>query len=312
MNHINDNTSQFYQLLEKATLPSFPLVLTAATIVFGVGTSGSKIVLNLFRLLEASEGGVPDGVIFIVADVDRDERKDNLAEISQVACISMGKAGAGTNTQNGLRIAEEHYEQIKSTIEKAMVSLMENDGLDSQFNLPPAKSQSIFVVGGDGGGAAGGIKDKIVTASHDARRSVGVEQIEVNVWRIGSQIPIHDVTRTPNPDAKERIPANAADNLEACYIQMNTKSYLTEQPPLGEPFEVPMSTRTFANVEFDNLSRGHRLNTNEELLHVIAGCLQSRIFTAAGKENEARRIDYVILGTTGQTYRSTGSPILEN
>jgi hypothetical protein len=93
---------------------------------------------------------------------------------------------------------------------------------------------------------------------------------------------------------------------------MNTKRFLTEQPPIGEPFEVPMSTRTFANAEFDNVSRGHRLNTNEELLHIIAGCLQSRIFTAAGKENESRHIDDMILGTTGQTFRATGSPVLEN
>ena len=120
------------------------------------------------------------------------------------------------------------------------------------------------------------------------------------------------MTRSVSSDAKERIPANTADNLEACYIQMNTKRYLTEHPPIGEPFEVQMSTRTFANVEFDNVSRGHRLNTNEELLHVIAGCLQSRIFTAAGKENESRHIDDMILGTTGQTFRSTGSPVLEN
>ena len=311
MSHSNDS-NQLYQLLKQATCAEFPPVLTSATIIFGIGTTGSKIVINLFRLLEASERGVPDGVIFIVADVDSDERDDTLAEISQIVFIPLGKSGAGTNTQNGCRIIEEHYEPIKSTIEKSMVTLMENDGLESQFSLPPGKSQSFFIIGGDGGGTAGGGKDKTATAAHDAKRSVGLEQLEVNVWRVGSQIPIHDVTRSVSSDAKERIPANTADNLEACYIQMNTKRYLTEHPPIGEPFEVQMSTRTFANVEFDNVSRGHRLNTNEELLHVIAGCLHSRIFTAAGKENESRHIDDMILGTTGQTFRSTGSPVLEN
>jgi hypothetical protein len=311
MSQLNDN-SQSYQLLKQSTCPNFPLLLTAATIIIGIGTSGSKIVLYLFRLLEASEGGVPEGVVFIVADVDRDERHDNLAEMSQIAFISMGKAGAGTNTQNGSRIGDENYETIKSTIEKSMVTLMENESLETQFNLPPGKSQSVFIVGGDSGGAAGGVKDKFITATHDSKRSVGLENLEVNVWRVGSQIPIHDVTRSVSSDAKERIPANAADNLEACYIQMSTRRYLTERPPIGEPFEVQMSTRTFANVEFDNLSRSHRIQTNEELLHVIAGCLQSRIFTAAGKENESRHIDDMILGTTGQTYRDTGSPVKES
>lgn len=311
MNDLNEENNRLYKFLEQATRPDFHLVLTNATIIIGIGTSGSKAVLNLFRRLACSANGVPDGVIFIVADVDQDGRREILAEISQVAFIPMGELGAGTNTENGRRIAGEHYEDIKSTIEKSMVTLMEDNYMGTQFNLSAGKSQSVFIVGGDGGGTAGGAKDVFVTASHDARRSVGLEQLRVNVWRIGSQIPINDVTRTVSPDARERIPANTADNQEACYIQMNTKRYMTERPPLGEPFDIEMSTRTFANVEFDNLSRSHRLQTNEELLHVMAGCLQSRVFTAAGKENDSRHIDDVILGSTGQTFRATGSPTKE-
>ena len=312
MNNLNEKNNQLYELLNQTSCPDFDRVLTNATIVIGIGTSGSKAVNTLFRMLEQSPSGIPEGVLFIVADVDKDGRKqDSLAEISQIAFIPMGSDGAGTNTENGRRIAENYYEDIKSAIEKAMVTLIENDGMETQFNLPAGTLQSVFLVGGSGGGAAGGGMDVFVTASHHAKRSVGLEQLKINQWRIGSQIPTHDVTRTASSDAQERIPANSADNFEASYIQMNTKRYMTEKPPVGEPFEIEMSVRTFANVEFDNVSRGHRIQTNEDLIHVMGGCLQAQIFTAAGKENSSRHIDDFILGTTGQTNRATGSPISE-
>ena len=104
MSHSND-INQLYQLLKQATCVEFPPVLTSATTIFGIGTTGSKIVINLFRLLEASERGVPDGVIFIVADVDSDLHPVGLCGLGHVhgrhrnaladaACGLSGRHGA--------------------------------------------------------------------------------------------------------------------------------------------------------------------------------------------------------------------------
>ncbi len=311
MSFLNEEVDRQYELLNRATLADCKLEQTAATMIIGLGTSGSKAVLELFRHLRQSKQGVPKGLIFIVVDVDQDGRKQSsLDEMTEVIFIPLGIYGAGTNTENGRRILEENYLEIKSTVVRAMVSLMEQEGHGVQFNVPPAQLLVAFILAGCGG-TSGAADDVMATALYDAKRSVGLKKLEVNRWRIGPELPVHDVTREVSQDARERLPANSADNREACYVEMATKRYKTEFPPVGDPFVVQMSTRTYTNVEFDSTSRGHRLQTMDDLIQVISRCLYVQVFTAAGKEASSRHIDDLILGTTGQAFRATGSPVSE-
>ena len=276
-------------------------------LIIGLGTSGCQIMAKTYRMRAAKFGCTDAGARYIGADVDKDPRQDNLAEKRDIGFIPMGSDGAGTNAKNGYQIATDHYDKLKESFEKAMVAHMEAP--DHGFNLSPSKLQAAYVAGGGGGGTGGGTKERAVTALHEAKRSVGLKKLEIHTWMIGSQMPVHDVTRSVGIQANDRIAANSSDNLEACYRQMNSKQMLTEQPPNGEAFIIESSTRIWGNAEFDNCNREHRVHTNVDLFEIIAACLEIQIFTAAGKENKARRIDDIILGITGQMHASSGAPI---
>jgi len=307
MSSLRIETDKLHQQLHQANQPSFYREMPAPVLLVGLGTSGCKVMVNAYRIRSDKVGCEHVGVRYIGADVDKDPRRDNLAEKRDISFIPMGQAGAGTNTKNGFEIASNHYDKLKGAFEKAMVSHME--GPDFGFNLPPSQLQTAYVVGGGGGGTSGGAQDRVVTALHAAKRSVGLQKLEIYPWTIGSQMPVMDVTRSVDDDTQDRIAANTSDNLEARYRRMNSKIMMTELPPDGAPFTVESSIRIWGNTEFDNRSREHRVHTNGALFEIMAACLEAQIFTAAGKEGKARRIDDIILGLTGQMNAANGTPI---
>ena len=298
---------QFHRALSDYTRPSFEGSVSAPTLIFGLGTSGSDCALRLYRKCRKYFGRTPNNVRFLLLDADKDSRRNVLNERKHISFISIGKTGAGTNTRRGQNLADLSYEQIVKSIMHVQVRLMKS--IDGEFptNLPGSENQSITIISGLGGGAGGGSVDRCVTAAHDAARRVGIENIDVNLATIGPMMPISDVTRTIEPSRVKRILANAADNVQNWFSQMNSRGQLQETPPIGKPFSINASTRILSRVEYDNKSESSRIHTCPELHQMIAETQFFRIFTASGKDRDSRSCDERINGTTGQLSPATAT-----
>jgi hypothetical protein len=300
---------QLKQLLARAIRPDFQGVLTAPTQIIGVGSSGSDVVLILFRKLQKWLGNLPENVKFLLIDADKDPRRNNLAERSRIVFIPTSKSGAGTNTFLGKKLALLRYNHILTTIERSMVGLMEVDDFRFPTNLPGSELQAALVVSGASGGTGGGTADVAISSIHHAAHRIGLKQVEVNLATIGPIMPTSDTTRSIEPKRVKRIHANAADNYQAWYSQMNTRRRFEERPPGQDPFSIDSSTRIYSKIEFENQSESTRLHRNVDLHRMIAACLLMRVFTIAGKERESRYVDEFMNGTSGQINSATAERI---
>ena len=155
-------------------------------------------------------------------------------------------------------------------LQNSMSDLMLATDSDCVASVSGVEHQAAFIFAGSGGGTGGGGVDLCTTALHDAARRIGLPNLEVNRCTEGPVMQTSDPTRKIDSDRKDRILANAADNSQALYSQMNTRNSFEEETPEGNRFSVNSSTRIHSNIEFENRSDNSRIHRCEEMNWMIA------------------------------------------
>ncbi|MCA9129710.1 MAG: hypothetical protein KDB22_21640 [Planctomycetales bacterium] len=277
--------------------------MAANTLFIGVGTTGSHVVLNKFRMLQAAtQNRLPCNVRYLLIDADGDARNPaSLAEQTHIRKLTLGKDGAGTAINNGFKLAQKGFAHIQKSITSCMSELL--SAIDTRFSvtLPPSENQTVVVVGGQGG-CSGGSTDLVVTAAHLASGAIGLSRLDVVHVNPGPEMAWRDVERSVDPDRRQRIMANYAEVVGWRFQTMNTQRTITVQVPGRGRIKLPASSRVSSYVEFDWASETTKLQTTAELTEMMAASLLHRFFTAVGLRRASRECDDVVSGRTGQQH----------
>ena len=301
---VNVKSPSALDRLKRAANPTFPLAMTSNTNIVGVGTTGSQAMIRLFDDVFAMTGGeVPTTTRWLSIDADKDSRDPNsLAHQTNIQFLSTGKDGAGTVISTGYALAAKVFPSIKRSMLDSMAELM--NARDHRFavNLPPSQNQSLLLIAGSSGGTSGGTKDLAVTAGILGSDHIGLERFDVTMATIGGDIPWRDVNRSVNADGRYRIMANYAESVMWRCGQMATHRPLKIAVPGQEAARVSAAMRIATSMEFDWESATSKLQTNEQVVEMMAASLFHRFFTAVGCRRESRQCDDVNCGRTGQKH----------
>ena len=301
--NVNVRSPSALDRLKQAASPSYQLAMTSATNIVGVGTTGTDAMLRLFAYVYAVTGGVlPATTRWLSIDADKDSRDSkSLAHQANIQFLSTGKDGAGTVISNGYALAAKAFPFIKQSILESMTALM--NARDHRFavNLPPSQNQSLLVIAGVGG-TSGGTKDLAVTAGTLGSDHIGLDRFDVTMATIGGEIPWRDVNRSVNADGRHRIMANYAESVKWRCGQMATHCPIKIYVPGQGAVRLPAAMRIATSLEFDWESESNKLQTNEQVVEMMAASLFHRFFTAVGCRRESRQCDDVNCGRTGQKH----------
>lgn len=300
---MNSRTNDPFGRLRRACIPTHRLMMSSATTIVGVGTTGSESMIALHGLVHrATFGQLPKVTRWVSLDADKDSRDAmSLAHQTTIEFLSVGLDGAGTVLGKGYAIGVKAFPEIANTILDAMSSLTAADDPRFPLNKAPSSCQTVVLISGIGG-TSGGITDLVLTACLKASAHLGHDIFRVINVTIGGEIPWRDMNRSLNKDGIRRILANYAECSMWRYSQMATQRPITIEVPGHGRMRLPASTRISSNIELDWENPFVKLSTVEDVINMLSAALFHRLFTAVGTSRSSRECDDVTCGRTGQNH----------
>lgn len=292
-----------FERLRQASIPTYRMMMSSATTIIGIGTTGSESMIALHDLAYlATDGQLPQITRWVSLDADKDSRNSmSLSHQTTIEFLSVGLDGAGTVLGKGYAIGVKAFPEISNTILDAMSSLNAANDPRLPLNKAPSSCQTVVLISGVGG-TSGGINDLVLTACLKASAHLGHDIFRVITVTLGGEIPWRDINRSLNKDGIRRILANYAECSMWRYSQMATQRPITIEVPGHGRMRLPASTRISSNIELDWENPFVKLSTTQEVTNMLAASLFHRLFTAVGTSRASRECDDVTCGRTGQNH----------
>jgi hypothetical protein len=274
----------------------FRLALAASGLLLGLGTTGSKVVLQLIhRLLhELGQSLLPASVNYLMIDADQPPAGTDPAHF--LALPGTG-AGSGTDPREGRRKIDDPrtHAQLRGWLSAAIDAMQARVAAELMPALPARQVVNLMVISGPGGTSAGTV-DRVIAVAHDAAQARHVHNLLVHHVQIGAELPLNDRTRSTCPEQEEMVRATAAAVLAKAAGDLITDGLIEERRPNGSTFLVPAGRRVHSLSIADQDNGRRQCATVDALAGVLADALFVRIFTAAGPYLAARILDADELG----------------
>jgi len=273
----------------EAKRPCVRLRMAMPALLFGLGTTGSKIVHAIIQELRYLQGRLPQACDYLLIDGASPE-----AGMDKNKHIPLSVSGCGTNKQDGEQAFLGQYGTLRKILRQMWRDLTHID--DIPVDHTSREATAFYVIGGSGGSSSG-FQQLMVTLTHDVARELRIQNPRVRIVQCGPDIALRDIHRSPIPEQQFAVPDLAAGLLSQILSDLGKSAVAEHKRHDGTTFCVRRADRIYTTSLVDQSNGAFELLTVADFVEAVAQACVLEWFTEAGKyvlprkrDNEGRKI----------------------
>jgi hypothetical protein len=268
--------------------------LPVATLVLGLGSTGSAVAHQLVRAMLREIGRLPEQFQYMLLDASPLQ-----PDMDSTQFVQIGTAGSGTLADQGLKLFRQYASTIRDNLSRRVEHLFHHVDPEYPLRYTPREETAFWVIGGCGGTSGGTLQPAIATI-HDVARDWDIAEPRIQVVQLGPEMATRDRARHLTPEQEKQIQANAAANLLKLAHDMANPAAIEEtRPHDGTTFSLQASKRVHTLIVVDKSNGSTQFATTEQMIAMTVEALYARLFTEAGTYIANRSKDHHQTGFAG-------------